>query len=263
MFLRRSKEPRVDPAEHKQLVEQKLAEIDAALREIGSAPSEMNAAKDESAQEGDRAPVLVRIGTSKMAEENPLLVGTLANMVNQAYGYRRIDQHDVMERLAMGDPGSSRANRVLHIAFLGDQPVGCMSSTFRVPWAEPTCGHWGLLVVDVAMQGKGIASKMVSVAEARLAGVSEQIQMEYEYEPGDALSQRLYEWYEGKCGFRCASGPPGKRGAEFRKCRKVISPEARRCGQHERLNDLRLHLAAELSALQADAGSSAGYVTSE
>lgn len=192
----------------------------------------------------------VVVGNAKMATEIPGFVERISSMVNRAYGYMRIDEDDVLDRLSMGDPGSARANRVLHIAFLGERPVGCMSSTFKVPWAENGCGHWGLLVVDVDMQGKGIASAMVKAAEARLAGVCDQIQMEYEFTPNDPLSERLLEWYEGRCGFRCVSGPPSRRFQEFRKCRKMISEEEQQRGRRQRLLDLRGDFSAELAALK-------------
>ena len=59
-------------------------------------------------------------------------------MVNEAYGYRRVDEDDIQERFAMGDPGSSRGNRVLHVAFQGDRHCLqiswlCQMGCHRVP----------------------------------------------------------------------------------------------------------------------------------
>jgi GNAT superfamily N-acetyltransferase len=224
----------------------KLQEIDNALLELGDAPSQDKAQN----QSPHSANINVTIGTSDMVARIPSLVENITTMVNDAYGYMRIDEDDVMERLAMGDPGSSQANRVLHIAFLGERPVGCMSSTFKVPWAERGCGHWGLLVVDTSMQGRGVASLMIAAAELRLAGMCTQIQMEYEYTPRDALSERLLAWYEGpKCGFRCVSGPPRGGGREFRKCRKMIPDDLQRKGERLRLLDLKAELTSTLQAL--------------
>lgn len=250
--MRRSQGDQAEaPASEQTLIEQKLEQIDEALREIGEAPCKETAAVTNiGATDNGHTPVVVAIGNSQMAREMPGFVDKLISMVNRSYGCMRVDKSDVVDRLGMGDPGSGRANRVLHIAFLGDRPVGCMSSTFKVPWAENGCGHWGLLVVDVEMQGKGIASKMVAAAEARLAGMSQQIQIEYEYTPGDELSEKLLAWYEGRLAFRCVSGPPSKQHAEFRKCRKVLSEEEQQQGRRLRLLDLRAELAAELATLQ-------------
>jgi len=255
MFLRgkRRAEAPPEPAQQRQMLEEKLQQIDEALAMMGTLQSGVTAASTPATTatgNGSSSTVVVSIGNSKMAREIPDFVEAVTNMVNKAYGYMRIDEEDIMDRLQMGDPGSSRSNRVLHIAFIGKRPVGCMSSTFRVPWAEDGCGHWGLLVVDVSMQGKGIASAMVAAAESRLAGMCEEIQMEYEFTPGDALSERLYNWYEGKCGFRCVSGPPSRRRSEFRKCRKKISEAEQNQGRRQRLTDMRAELVAELAALQ-------------
>lgn len=239
------------------LLEKKLAEIDSALQEMGD---EAVLAGAESEAGKQRPQVEVVIGNSAMVDEMPGLIKNICSMVNKSYGHMRVDEGDVENRLEMGDPGSSRANRVLHIAFMGDKPVGCMSSTFRVPWAEDSCGHWGLLVVDEAFQGKGIASRMVQAAETRLAGMCEQIQMEYEYTPGDELSERLLAWYEGKLNFRCVSGRPRGRGTEFRKCRKLISKEDSQRGRQQRLRELRIDFAAELAALRSTGNGYGGTV---
>jgi len=230
-----------DPAPRAALIEQKLREIDKALSEIGDVPE----LADTTAGRPGAAAVKVVIGNSEMAARRGF-VSSIVSMVNKSYGCMRLDEHDVTDRLQMGDPGASSANRVLHLAMLGDRPVGCMSSTFRVPWAENGCGHWGLLVVDSNMQGQGIASAMIVAAERRLAGACEQIQIEYEYTAGDALSERLLAWYEGKCGFQCVSGRPRGRGTEFRKCRKTIPDELQRLGERERFKDMKEVLSKEL-----------------
>eukprot|EP00928_Gymnodinium_smaydae_P024207 TRINITY_DN19661_c0_g2_i1.p1 TRINITY_DN19661_c0_g2~~TRINITY_DN19661_c0_g2_i1.p1 ORF type:complete len:335 (-),score=77.20 TRINITY_DN19661_c0_g2_i1:230-1168(-) len=235
---------------------------DAAVTDTGAGAAAATAAKSTSLasahetaspESGKRAALQLEvvIGDSNLARTNPAIVEQICSMVNRAYGYIRVDEDDITERLAMGDPGSFRGNRVLHLAMLGNRPVGCMSSTFRVPWAEEGCGHWGLLVVDEAMQGRGVASAMVKAAEARLATMCEEIQIEYEFTRGDALSERLLKWYEGRLGFRCAHGPPRGRGTEFRKCRKPIPEAAQRRGQTERLQALRADLSAELTKLRS------------
>lgn len=146
--------------------------------------------------------------------------------------YQRLSRGDVINRLEMGDD-EPRANRVLHVAYQGQTLtpgtiVGCMSSTIQPPWTESGCGHWGLVVVDTASQGKGIASILISEAEARLARTCHEIQIEYEFTPEHAYSERLKAWYEGSCGFTCRNdyGSRG-RSTQFRKCRKKISSEAR------------------------------------
>eukprot|EP00930_Biecheleria_cincta_P001422 TRINITY_DN102562_c0_g1_i1.p1 TRINITY_DN102562_c0_g1~~TRINITY_DN102562_c0_g1_i1.p1 ORF type:complete len:264 (+),score=50.15 TRINITY_DN102562_c0_g1_i1:156-947(+) len=251
---RRTEETPIDVQKQIVLLEKQLAEIDSVLHELGDEAMPTSA---ESETDNRRLQVDVVVGNSAMVDKMPGLIKKICSMVNRSYGYMRVDEGDIADRLQMGDPGSSRANRVLHVAFMGDQPVGCMSSTFRVPWAEDGCGHWGLLVVDESLQGKGIASRMVQAAEARLAGMCEQIQMEYEYTPGDELSERLLAWYEGKLNFRCVSGPPRGRGPEFRKCRKLISKEDRQRGRRQRLNELRSDFSEELAALRSNG--SGGY----
>jgi GNAT superfamily N-acetyltransferase len=141
----------------------------------------------------------------------------------------RLSLEDVHERLQMGDAGS-RANRVLHLAWRGDTLVGCCSSTFQPPWTPEGCGHWGLLVVDSAAQGTGVASAIIEAAERRLAGACARVQIEYEYTPGHAPSERLMELYEKKLGFVCDVPHPrsGRRfcdteaQTQFRRCRKAL-----------------------------------------
>lgn len=136
-----------------------------------------------------------------------------------------------------------------------------MSSTFQPPWTEEGCGHWGLLVVHPEMQGHGIASQLISAAEHRLAGVCNEIQIEYEYTPGDAYSDRLMKWYEGSCGFRCASGHPRGFGTQFRKCRKLITPEASMRGRRGRLAAIRADIAAALAAEEGGHSAAGGPVS--
>ncbi|KAL1526515.1 hypothetical protein AB1Y20_015225 [Prymnesium parvum] len=174
----------------------------------------------------------VTVGTSEDARESPSLVCRITEMVCEAYGYRRLDECEVLHRLQMGDAGC-RANRVLHLAWekcAGDDAptlVGCCSSTVQPMWTEYGCGHWGLMVVAPAFQGSGVGSLLVAAAEARLASRKcSQIQIEYEYTSGDPTSERLLAWYEGKCGFICPQSLPAQRGRrQFRRCRKrVIKP---------------------------------------
>eukprot|EP00965_Chrysotila_dentata_P250650 6209572-Pleurochrysis_carterae.AAC.1 len=171
------------------------------------------------------APVKVVVGTS--CDISAEFVREICLLINEAYGHMRVSTSDVKNRLRMGDAGPA-ANRVLHLAFREGKLVGCCSSTVQPPWTERGCGHWGLLSVDPAVQGTGVASALVAAAESRLADSRcVAIQIEYEFTPGDAYSERLLAWYEGKCGFVCSSGPPRGRWCEFRKCRKQIPLQLR------------------------------------
>ena len=164
--------------------------------------------------------VTVDVGTSALATED--FCSRVAAMVNIAYGYGRVSANEVAQRLSMGDAGE-HANRVLHVATRDGELVGCCSSTIQTPWCPSGCGHWGLLVVDVEAQGTGVASALVAAAEGRLleAGLR-QVQMEYEYTPGDPFSERLYKWYEGSCGFSGGSPPSSSGRTQFRRCRKRL-----------------------------------------
>jgi len=138
-------------------------------------------------------------------------------MVCRAYGYCRVSKHEVRQRLHMGD---GQPNRV-HLAVRGGTLVGCCSSTLQTPWCPSGCGHWGLLAVDPAAQGQGVASALVAAAEALLYGAGlREVQIEYDYQRGEPQSERLYAWYEGTCGF---SGPLS-RSSGFRRCRKRLRP---------------------------------------
>ena len=164
--------------------------------------------------------IMVVIGTSHMAHQNQKLVLDITEMVNQTYceassefvggatGTRPcISQGDVLNRLAMGDAGIL-SNRVLHLVFTDAELVGCCSSTYQPPWTPEGCGHWGLFVVKQSARGTGVAAALVAAAEARLAGACSCVQIQYRYTKGQAYSERLLEWYEGECGFRCVNGPP-------------------------------------------------------
>ena len=167
--------------------------------------------------------VFAAVGTSALASDT--FVKEVATMVNQAYGRRRLDPDDVIDRLEMGDDGED-ANRVLHLAWRSGKLVGCCSSTLAVGWAPQGCGHWGLLAVDPKAQGSGVARALVTAAESRLmaAGLAI-VQIEYDFIGGDPLSKRLFRWYEGKLNFVALSGQaptalPGQ--SEFRHCRKRL-----------------------------------------
>jgi len=191
--------------------------------------------------------VLVIIGTSKHAEV-PGMIDRICYVVDRAYsskGKRKhVDEDDARHRLEMGDAGPA-ANRVLHLAFKGSELVGCASSTFDPGWTPQDCGHWGLMAVDPASQGQGIATALVLACERRLATVSEAVQIEYEYFAGDEHSKRLHAWYEEKLGFE-GGGPPPRRGSSFRKCFKEIPECQQRLGQRRRLIEIRSWLQEQL-----------------
>ncbi|CAK9044392.1 unnamed protein product [Durusdinium trenchii] len=166
------------------------------------------------------AMVEVEIGSSH-SRATPRQVATLCN---KAYGYRRLSESEARSRLAMGD--DEGANRVLHLAFRNGKLLGCCSSTLQPPWTPRSCGHWGLLSVHPEAQGTGVASALVAAAERRLLEAGcRSIQIEYEFTAGDPDSERLLEWYEGKCGFKSGSPPP-TRGSEFRCCRKKLTEKS-------------------------------------
>ena len=188
-----------------------VADADDALPQV---------ARMSSASSTNHAHIEVVVGTSALATSD--FVSACARMINMSYGYHRVSEGEICNRLAMGDSSDS-ANRVLHVATRGGALVGCCSSTKQTPWCPSGCGHWGLLVVDVAAQGTGVATALVTAAEQRLreAGLR-QVQIEYEYTPGDPHSERLYGWYEGKCGFS-GGGPSSTYYSSFRRCRKSLT----------------------------------------
>lgn len=154
----------------------------------------------------------VVIGTSQMAEEDRTFVSSIANFSDKS-------EREVRQRLAYGDVGSERANRVMHVALINGVPVGwCSSSTQS--WGGD--GHWGALSVDPSAQGKGVASELVAAAEKRLLDAGcQSVQIEYRFTVGDPSKERLYAWYEGKLGFE---GGPRRSG--FRVCHKMLSAES-------------------------------------
>eukprot|EP00962_Isochrysis_galbana_P019758 scaffold5756_cov123-Isochrysis_galbana.AAC.4 len=219
---------------------------------------------DDSAASSGGCDVVVTVGTSKLAEADPSIVSKIESVINRAYShsmadelmpgqvYRRVSRGDVIHRLGMGDDGL-RANRVLHLAWRGQNLVGACSSTFQPPWTPAGCGHWGLLSVLPEAQGTGVASALVRAAELRLASVCNKIQIEYEYTPGQDYSDRLLQWYEGKCGFQCPYGAPTTcTSSQFRKCFKPISETLKEQGRLHRMRMLREHTAQELREVEAE-----------
>eukprot|EP00444_Apocalathium_aciculiferum_P056483 CAMPEP_0183597160 /NCGR_PEP_ID=MMETSP0371-20130417/176434_1 /TAXON_ID=268820 /ORGANISM="Peridinium aciculiferum, Strain PAER-2" /LENGTH=286 /DNA_ID=CAMNT_0025809103 /DNA_START=42 /DNA_END=899 /DNA_ORIENTATION=+ len=188
-----------------------------------STASAVNAASSGGAS-SPAAAVSVIVGTSRMMAEDKALPRRIADMVNGAYGYRRLSEAEACERLAMGDAGVS-ANRVLHLARTKEGALlGCCSSTVQPPWTGSGCGHWGLMVVDVAAQGTGVGSDLVRAAEERLrAAGCREVQIEYEYTAGDPASERLMQWYETRLGFSGGgrrSLKPGQ--TDFRRLRRGL-----------------------------------------
>lgn len=256
-------------AQLKELDEGGEEEEDVPANQESRLPSTYPSNSSKRAKSSAAQDITVVIGTSRLAEDSKM-VERIKMMVNDSYRealkeelgpqshcYQRVTNHEVVDRLGMGDAGL-RANRVLHVAFRGEtlapeSVVGCMSSTFQPPWTPSGCGHWGLLVVDKDSQGQGIATVLVKAAELRLAGACDEIQIEYEFTPGAAFSERLAGWYEGSLGFNRVGGRSRGEGSEFRKCRKEIPQEVRQCGQRQRLAALQTEIAAELGQLDQDA----------
>lgn len=172
---------------------------------------------------GDRVTVCVATSDTCVGGlQGRELVLRVTEIVNTSYCYQRLSAGDVSSRIAMGDAGD-HANRVLHLAHYEGDLVGCCSSTLQPPWTQPGCGHWGLLVVAAEAQGTGVASALVRAAEKRLKSHGRNmIQIEYEFTTGDAYSERLRAWYEGKCKFTCLSGLPRTGQSQFRRCLKPI-----------------------------------------
>ena len=167
----------------------------------------------------------VGVGTPDLVKEDPRFPNRVTSLVNTAFGHARLDPVEVFQRLSgsgqppLGEEITRLAgaaghelgsfNRVLHLAWMNEELVGCCSSTIQAPWTPGGCGHWGLVAVTRQHRGCGVASALVAAAERRLTlGGCSQVQIEYEYTPGDAFSQRLLQWYERRGGFVCESGPP-------------------------------------------------------
>ena len=243
--------------------------VEAGYAGEGDSGESLNAAREgamEVTKEAEASPIEVVIGTSAMVQEDPTLPHRIATMVNTAYyaslqallptgvnEYERVSVEEVEERLEMGDAGP-RANRVLHLALRAGQLVGCCSSTYQPPWTPDGCGHWGLLVVDPAAQGTGVASAIVASAEARLAGACALIQIEYDYTADHPPSEKLRGMYEEKLGFTCsnASSRRRSRGAsEFRRCHKLIPAAMRRRERPVYLRRLRETLVEEVAEVAA------------
>jgi len=201
---------------------------------------------------GDRAEILVIVGTSQHIEV-PGLVERISAIVDSAYTsvgkHKRVNRYDAIDRLQMGDAGP-RANRVLHLAYLGKELVGCASSTFSPGWTPQGCGHWGLLAVDPAHQGAGVATALVLAAERRLAMVSESIQIEYQYTEGEEFSRRLLTWYEGKLGFDGGPRPTRAGQCSFRHCMKEIPQDVQRRGERRRLQEIQSWLAGQVAEVE-------------
>jgi len=150
----------------------------------------------------------------------------------------------------MGDSGIGFSNRVLLLAYKGESLVGCVSSTYSPPWTPEGCGHWGLLVVHTAHQGKGVAKALVFAAERRVAGACERIQIEYDHH-GDEYGDRLQAWYEDKLGFEVESGGRSRRGGSFRRCRKTIPALERAIGRWQRMRQINAYLTGEIERAEA------------
>eukprot|EP01050_Picozoa_sp_SAG11_P015455 SAG11_NODE_2006_length_3928_cov_7.941499_1_plen_285_part_00 len=171
------------------------------------------------------AAVWVEVGTSRAIERDPALPERIAALANEAHGHTRLSADEVRERLAMGDD-AMRRNRVLHLAWAraetqtmakekacptgeaGEELLGICSSTFAVPWCESGCGHWGLLAVSPAAQGRGVGRKLVASAEARLAGCCSAVQIEYRFHPRSHDARRLHQWCSSPRSIFCPQCSP-------------------------------------------------------
>lgn len=202
-----------------QLAAAELARIssDAQRNEVMRLKSQLASAKKMC-----QAAATVIIGNSTHAADESL-VRKITSMINEAFGYQRLSQEMVIDRLKAGD---IQDNRVLHLAFFERELVGCVSSTRQPDFAELGCGHWGLLAVDPKVQGCGIGEKLVAEAELRLSGVCKFIQIDYNFIHGDVRSERLRDWYEGSCRFKRFHEEPivqnGVKIGIFVKCRKPV-----------------------------------------
>ena len=267
-----------------------LRRLDVMIASSEAEAAALPAAAEEAASTSQsQTPIAVVIGTSAMAESDPNLVGAITTMINGSYfdalrellppsatTYNRVSEEDVQDRLEMGDAGA-RANRVLHLAFRGEgderKLVGCCSSTFQPPWTPEGCGHWGLLVAHTDAKGTGVASALVAAAERRLAGACHMVQIEYDYTPGHAYSEKLMEVYETRYGFECtrprprasrrgsaAGGEDNNGGAssfgesQFRKCFKKLPDRLVTEMRPQHLKGIRAAFAAQLTEVDGGGG---------
>ena len=267
-----------------------LRRLDVMIASSEAEAAALPAAAEEAASTSQsQTPITVVIGTSAMAESDPHLVGAITTMINGSYfdalrellppsatTYNRVSEEDVQDRLEMGDAGA-RANRVLHLAFRGEgderKLVGCCSSTFQPPWTPEGCGHWGLLVAHTDAKGTGVASALVAAAERRLAGACHMVQIEYDYTPGHAYSEKLMEVYETRYGFECtrprprasrrgsaAGGEDNNGGAssfgesQFRKCFKKLPDRLVTEMRPQHLKGIRAAFAAQLTEVDGGGG---------
>mmetsp|Transcript_68315 Transcript_68315/g.142801 ORF Transcript_68315/g.142801 Transcript_68315/m.142801 type:complete len:397 (+) Transcript_68315:103-1293(+) len=217
-------------------------------------PGKAKTCRDENAgTAAERPEITVVIGTSEHSKV-PGLIERIIKIVNAAYSsvgkHKRLDRYDAIDRLRMGDAGI-RANRVLHLAYIGEELVGCASSTYSTGWMEEGYGHWGLLAVDPAHQGSGAATALVLAAERRLAMDSEGVGMEYQYTCGDPFSERLLKWYEDRLGFYGGPRPTRVGSCSFRHCRKEIPEDVQQRGRKRRLQEIRLWLRSQIEEIEA------------
>jgi len=173
--------------------------------------------------------VQVLVGTSKMAADDATLAARIAEVANRANGHQRFSVGEVRSRLSKGDDEPD-ANRVLHVAYRDGKVVGCCSST--VQWGLRTSPRLARPISSRRSLSNrtGVASALVAAAEQRLLerGCT-RVQIEYHYCQGDAESERLRGWYEGKLGF---SGS----GSGFRCASKRLSPSTvARCASEPRI----------------------------
>jgi ribosomal protein S18 acetylase RimI-like enzyme len=204
------------------LLSAKLAKLKACIIE-----SDQNATTEdanfEAAAEAAAKDTKIIVGTSKLTTLNPNLIAQVVTLFNDAYSRsaakNRLSPKEVAYRLKLSGDGSTRANRVLLLAFKGDNLVGCVSSTFQTPWSKEGWGHWGMLAVSTEAQGQGIASLLVAAAERRLAEECMKVQIEYNYRADHAPSAHLEAWYERTLGFKRVNRVPTElRGRNFVWC---------------------------------------------
>jgi len=239
-----------------QSVEAAIQEMEAEMPEAG--PRSVRLMMESEHDEWEYNGVRVQLGSDKHANQ-PTLVKDITEMINKAYyeankpflhpsqtTFERVDFDEVHGRLMMGTPGSVAANRVLLLAYVEGKLAGACSSTFSVPWAEEGCGHWGLLVSDTQMWGKGVASALVAVAEHRVAGQCTAVRMEYEFVPSDPHSERLRRWYEGPLNFACIQARRQGGGCQWRTCQKDFDAAMLKSAQRDRLRQIQKRLNAQL-----------------